>query len=147
MRKLSGSSYSLILIMVAMMVVIVASQSLPFFATRFLPVLVSGIVFVLAAVQLAREISTSARSAPKKEDSSKWGQHLPITLWIGGFALAIYLLGFIVSIALFVLLYMKRHGSRWITSAVTAILLTAIIYSAFQIALKVDFYPGLLFGR
>jgi hypothetical protein len=154
MKKLSASAYTLIVLMAVMLVVIAVSLRFQYFATKMLPLLIASAVFVLAALQLGKEISTKGepeRTAAEDEDSIgeetrvEGRQYLPSLAWIVGFTLAIYLVGFIVAIVLFVLFYMKLHGSSWLAAVISAVLFTAIIYSVFALALGIDLYPGLLF--
>jgi len=63
-----------------------------------------------------------------------------------GFFVAIYLLGFIIAIPLFILAYMKAHGTRWLAAITFAILTPTIIYGIFELALGVVLYRGLLFA-
>ena len=154
MKKLNASAYSLIGVMAVMLVVIAVSLRFEYFATKMLPLLIASTVFILAAIQLGREISTKGvAERTGAEDKTSIGEetrvegrrYLPSLAWIVGFALAIYLVGFIVAIFLFVLFYMKLHGSAWLTAVISAVLFTAIIYSVFVLALGMDLYPGLLF--
>ncbi|MFC1893793.1 tripartite tricarboxylate transporter TctB family protein [Chloroflexota bacterium] len=66
--------------------------------------------------------------------------------WLVGFALFIYLLGFLIAVPLYTLFYMKQRGSRWLGAFVTAVLFTAIIYIVFEVALGVILYKGVLFA-
>lgn len=155
MKKLSSNAYPPIVLMATMAGAIVESLRYEYFATRLLPVMCAAFVFVLAAVQLVKEISAkgSAQKAGAAEKSMVWegrrgGAHryLPIAGWIGGFVLVTYLLGFVIAIALFNAFYMKRYGSRWLASIITGIVYTAIIYFVFEVALKLPLYRGLLFS-
>jgi len=153
MKKLSGSSYSLIIIMVVMLVIIGLSLRLHYVASKVLPVGVSIIVFVLAAVELWKGISArsgveatviESEASAKEKAGIEGRKYLPIGAWLAGCCLAIYLIGFIIASLLFVLLYMKWYGSRWVTAIISAVLFTGIIYSVFELILEVDLYPGLL---
>ena len=152
MRKLRGSAYSLIVIMAVMLVVIGMSLQFDYFASRLLPILVAGIVFIIAGTQLVKEIVTKTDIIKtgdgddiSLEEDTKVDRRslLRVAAWITGFTAAIYLVGFIISIPLFVLFYMKKHGARWLTSAITAVVFTMIIYAVFEIALGVNLHPGL----
>ena len=144
MKKLSGNSYSLIVVMAVMLVVLGLSLRLEHAAARMLPLLMSSIVFILAAIELRREIA--ARGDTEENSKIEGRKYLPIAAWILGFSLAIYLVGFIIAIPLFVGCYMKQHGSRWLMAITSAVVYTAIIYSVFELALRVDLYKGLLFS-
>ncbi len=146
--KLRGSSYFLILIMVIMLVAIIAALRMEYFASKLLPVLVGSLVFILATIELGRELLTRHGSTAIVTDMGAETKAPPRKYvltggWIVGFFLAIYLLGFLVAIPLFVLFYSKSHGTRWLVAIILAILMTAVA-SAFQFFLMVDLYQGLL---
>ncbi len=150
MRRLSGSAYTLIVVMAAMPAFIVLSMRMEYYASKFLPILVGSIVFVLAAIALARDISAARspeKTATADKISAKEGaiKYLYVAAWIIGFAIAIYLVGFMIAIPFFVGAYMKRHGSGWLTTVITAIIFTGIIHAVFNFALKADLYTGILF--
>ena len=65
--------------------------------------------------------------------------------WIAGFTLAIYLLGILIAVPLFVYSYMKAHGTRWHIAIISSIVLVAIIYLGFDLGLGRELYAGLLF--
>ena len=153
MKRLSASSYSLIVVIAFMLVVIGLSLRLEYFAEKLLPLVISISVLVLAAIELRKEISgnghartavTGGKTGGGEETGMRRRRYLSIGAWLLGFYLAIYLLGFIIAILLFVGSYMKQHGSKWSTAIIWAVLWPAIIYSVFQVTLGVDLYPGLL---
>ncbi len=153
MKKMSASSYSLIVIMAIALVVIVLSLGMPF-SSRLLP-LVSGIaIFLLSAIKLRQEFSSRDRTGEavaedevEKREASKAtrrGSLLAFT-WLIGFVLALYLLGFLVAIPLFIFSYMKSHGTRWRTSIIFTIVILAVVYFGFERGLDITLYRGLLF--
>ena len=153
--KMRGISYFYLIIMVIMLVIIGLSLRMEYFASKLLPLVFSSTVFVLAAIGLGREILTKEKSgatvaggeAGKQEESREsWRGSLVAGAWVAGFFLVIYLLGFIIAIPLFVLSYMKLHGTRWVVAIVFAVLASALIYGGFELALKVNLYKGLVFG-
>lgn len=153
--KLKGSSYFLIFIMVSMLVVIIASLRMEYYESKLLPLLISGVVFILAGMGLRNEIMAKDGQQTKAiedetggvvETKGGWRGNLVAGAWLVGFFLAIYLIGFVVAIPLFVLAYMKSHGTRWLVAITSAVLTTAFIYGIFEFALKVDLYRGLLFS-
>ena len=56
------------------------------------------------------------------------------------------LLGFMVAIPLFLLSYLKAHGTKWRLAIIFAVLTTATIYGVFILALDVNLYQGFLLG-
>ena len=70
---------------------------------------------------------------------------MTVKAWIAGFVLGIYLLSFIIAIPLFMLSYMRWLGTSWRTTIIFTLLTPAIIYGAFEVALRIELYRGLLF--
>ncbi len=154
MKRLSGTSYTLISIMLLTVVATVFALQLHYFASRILPLIYSGIVFTLSGVALWREIRKNRN--PRSRTSSgigndcdalstaKFHEFLPFVFWTIGFCVGIYLLGFTISMALFIASYMKIHGSNWRGSLVVAIVFAGIIHLVFNILLQSDLYRGLI---
>lgn len=154
MRKLSGSSYSLIVVMIAMIFFMAMSLPLALLGSKFLPLLFGSIVFALSAIALAKEIKTrpemkigeATKVTGKKEIiRGAVNGYLRIAAWILGLTVAIYLLGFLIATLLFVGLYMKLHGSKWYMALISAVVFTLIMHALFNIALKADLFPGEIF--
>jgi hypothetical protein len=155
MRKLSASSYSFILVAIAMLGVIGSSRGLHSFASKLLPLIISCIVFLLAILGLIREMKAGAslkRTAVsageggtgEKKNNAGIREYSGISAWILGYSLAIYLLGFLTANLVFVGAYMKRHGSTWFETVMTAVIFTAVIYAVFDLAFNTDLYKGQL---
>ncbi len=154
--KLNGNSYFLIVIMVLMLVFIGLSLQMESIKIKVLPLAIGSIVFVLAAIILSREILTSDKPVAeastisgtegREKDEKGIIGYLPIGAWVVGFFLAIYLLGFIIAIPLFVLAYMKLHGIKWLLTVISTIFVPLIVYSIFELALRIELYRGLVFN-
>ena len=155
MKKLSSSACSLILVAIAMLGVIGLSLGLLSFASKLLPLIIGSIVFLLAIIGLAREIkagvspeatavSASEGGASDKEKNTGVLEYSEISAWILGYAVSIYLVGFLIATLAFVGAYMKRHDSSWFETVVTAVIFTAIIYAVFDLAFNTDLYKGQL---
>ena len=154
MRKLSGSSYSLILVIVVMLAFIGLSLKLEYFASKLLPLLMGSIVLLLAIIALAREIKaghsleeatvTTSETGVGEKNGAEVGKYSGIAAWIISFFLSIYVLGFMITTLLFVGAYMKRHGSKWPSTVITAGIFTGIIYAVFDLAFKAELYKGQL---
>jgi uncharacterized protein YqhQ len=120
-----------------------------------LPLLLSGIIFVLTAVQLGREILMGRRAgveeepkdqAAEEEAKSSFRQNIVIFAWLTGMALSIYLVGFLISIPLFVFSFLKTHGYGWLISAAHAAAAVVVTYVLFIFALQAELYPGIIFS-
>jgi hypothetical protein len=151
--KIKGSSYLFIAIMIFMLVIIGFSLRMEYLESRLLPLVISSVVFVLAAIGLVRKIMvdvkaevtvTEGETTIREKPGESWRSYLLAGAWLAGFMLTIYLLGFIVAIPLFILAYMKSHGTRWLVAITFAILTTLLIYGLFELALGVILYRGLV---
>ncbi len=155
--KLRPSSYSLIAIMVIALAFIVSSLRLEYFESKLLPLLFGSAVFILAAVELSRELGTKAKpgnevgGGNEAEAGAEAGvgarSYLIAGGWIVGFLVGISLFGFVIAIALFIFSYMKTHGTRWLVAIIFAVITTAVLYGVFDVLLGVDLYQGLIFLR
>jgi len=153
MKRMTGDSYLLIGIMVCTFAFGLVALSYPSMKTKLVPGPVSGIAFVLAGIQLAKELSKEKRPAKEAkgdadDDYSEapvaWRENIVSFAWLAGFLIAIYLTGFIVSILLFVFSYMKLHRFGWTKSTITAVLATATIYVIFVVILRADLFRGVI---
>jgi len=150
--RLTADACSYIVVIVIALITIVAGLRMPDFQSKLLPLVLGGSVLVLAAAGLWRDIRSEDKTratATEAENGSEQkvggGQYLVVVVWTAGFILAIFLVGFLISMPLFIFSYMKTHNVRWLTSIVCAVVTTAIIYFGFQTLLGVELYPGLLF--
>jgi hypothetical protein len=151
--KIRASSCFLIVIMAMMLATIGYALRMDYFKSKLLPIVVSSIVFILAAVALKQEgltakeqkingIGLSASQEPKERRHA----YLFTGIWVISFTLAIYLVGFLIAIPLFIFAYMRSHGIDWFTAIIFAILTPAFIYGIFEFAVGITLYPGLLFA-
>ena len=148
--KMRGAPLLYIVIMGTMLIILVMSLRMDYFESKFLPFLVASVVFVLAGAGLARQVLVSKRRdvvAEKGEgkEAGEWRRLLVNSAWVIAFMVAIYVLGFIIAMPLFILSYMKWLGTRWRVAAVSAVVASGVVYVIFQLALGIVLYRGLLF--
>jgi hypothetical protein len=151
--KMHGSTFSLIVVMFLMAIVIALSMGLETLKLKLLPVIIGSATFLLAAIGLATDMigedeEEGARLGERKEaveEPKKAGSgYTAIALWILGFFLAIYLIGFMLAIPLFILAYMKAHGIKWLPAITSSAAASVLIYAMFELLLKADLHKGLL---
>lgn len=154
MIKLRGTSYVYIALMVVMLVIIGWSLGMKYFASKLLPLTIGSIVFVLVAIGLGREILagnerkatvTDAEESGMEKPREEWRGYLLHGGWVAAFFMAIYLLGFMISMPLFILSYMRSLGTRWRVAITFAVLTSVLIYVIFKLAIGIDLYRGLVF--
>ena len=152
--KIRGSSYFLLLIILVTLFVIGWSLlAMEYFEAKLLPLLIGSTVLVLASIQFLKEIFSKDKTptqvagdevSGRQQAREDVNQHLREGAWVGGFVLGTYLLGFIVIMPLFILIYTKRLGGRWRTAIISATIFSALIYALFELALNVKLYRGLI---
>ena len=141
--KLKPSSYFTMVIMAVSLAIVLRALTFEYQSIKMLPIIIGGIVFVLATISLVRDLlSKKETRGPEEETSLR--TYWRTGTWIAAFALAIYLLGFIIAIPLFILSYLKWHGRRWLIAMGIAGVTTVFIYVAFELSLRVQLYRGLL---
>ena len=134
---------------------IVQSLTFGYGESLVLPLGISAIITVLAAVEIVRELrrrGDKGEAAPEKEAGGGAGEkadprRLGVVLgWAAGFCLAVFLLGFYIAIPAFALAYLKWRRRSWLTAAIFAAAITAFSYAVFDIGLNAGLYRGLVFG-
>ena len=154
MRKRTGSICSLIVVILLALAAMLLSRNLQYPASKLLPLIIGGIVLFLAVVALVLEIRSGlaqddaaekADPEAEAEAASQKKVYLGMAGWIFGFAIAIYVFGYMVSTPFFVGGYMKRYGSGWPGAIATAGIFSVIFYLVFDVALQADMYRGRLF--
>jgi hypothetical protein len=144
------SSYFVIATLIFGIGIIIYSLTYPYLESKLLPIIIAGVLLILAAIQLGKELRADGRNggeaAPEEEAKSyPLVKGAPSAAWIIGFCLGLYLLGFLVAVPLFVFSYMKSRGRGWAVSVIVPVILTACIYLIFTTFLQVRLSSGLLF--
>ena len=117
-----------------------------------------GFVIVLIAIGLIIELPAISRLKKEsvKDDKVKeeksdaahgtWGNYCKAGVWILGLFAGVYLIGFIITVPIFTLTYVRWHGTTWHGSVIFATLLTAIIYIMFVYGLNVNMTKSFIFN-
>jgi hypothetical protein len=120
--------------------------------------LLGSIGIVLALIQLTFDFKTVRGAGPKPErptyevaaleHQGRWGS-LEIWAWLWGLFFAIHLIGFATALPVFVFLYAKLYGGRWVTAGMLALITWAFLYGILDQVLHAPWpepWLGLLFG-
>ena len=149
MRISHGTIVAIFFILVGLYVFVTAS-SWPEFNAKALPMIVSGITFLLGVNQLRLELQSKGKTAVEAEQKAaarlQWQRFGAAMAWLVGLITGIYLLGFIVAGAIFCLLYLKTHVRSWLRSAFYSTGVSAVFYGVFIYTLKVMLHEGILFS-
>ncbi len=139
------------------LIIIVYALSLENFSGKILPLVIAGIMLVIAAdgaVRSSRRTPGGGKNVSKAvaqpaeanpEAAERWRDFLPLAKWLVAYLLGITLAGFLIASPLFLLAYMRVYRSGWRRSIVVTAVTFAVIYGIFVVGFKVDLYPGLLF--
>ena len=157
MRRLSGLAYFYIIIIAFILLQIVLAVPMRFLSSKLVPLAVSLPLFVVAVIGFIREVKRHGNSEAEMETDTNEDEggiapklhglkaYLPITGWVVGFAVGIYVIGMVVTIPVFILSYMRTHGIGWRTSIIASAVTTVTVWSLFELVLYIDLYRGLLF--
>lgn len=84
-------------------------------------------------------------SLGKPKDTTR--QVLNLSLWLTGFFILVYLVGFLISIGVFGLLFLKVYGKvGWLKAIVVTAGTWGFIVGMFEVFMKVELFQGVLFG-
>ena len=119
--------------------------------TILVPAIACGLILVLGAVQLRRELIASAKADSVKTADEKTKQtnirYLMGYGWLAGLTIAIYLIGFIYSTFFLLFLFLRFNGKKsWFKSFIIAILGTAVFWLSFVYWLQTDLWGGVIFN-
>jgi peptidoglycan/LPS O-acetylase OafA/YrhL len=133
---------------------VVQSLTFRYWESTVLPLATSGIILILAVVEVGKELRRrNKEEAAAETEGGKEGKHsidirkLGLVFgFVAAFSLAVYLLGFYIAIPLFSLAYLKWRGRSWLVAVVFAIAMLAFVYGVFVLGLKAPLFEGLVFG-
>lgn len=125
------------------------------FKARLFPLSVSIPLIVLAATQLLLDLFGKAETANGPSVELEFGAEVPpevarrrviaILLWIGGFILLVFLLGFPVAVPVFMLSYLGLQSrAGWWQSITLTAAAWGFFYGLFQRLLYLPFEAGLV---
>jgi hypothetical protein len=97
--------------------------------------------------EIKRKLASTSH-AEKQAADSKHKNEMNVIGWLIGLILAIWLVGFLISIPAFVLLFLKfRSGEKWVSTLCVTFGTWLFIYGVFVVALKLPLYSGILLGE
>ena len=150
--SMKAETYFLLAILIAMLAAIAVIMNFSFWQAKLAPMTVTGIIVVLGAFQLKKEISAAGSADPadasgeRKTEPNLRG-YLVEGAWMVGLVAAVYLFGLLAAILFYGIAYMKAHGASLPMSVLVTALITLFSYAVFSYILEVSFYPGLIIDR
>lgn len=149
--KLKSGSYFLIFLIILAVVFLGYSLSYPLLQDKVLGVLASSVMIGAGILQLSIEIKRAKKMSETEEQPERKGETASflrrfgvLVLWTGGFAVASYLLGFLISVPLFLVSYLKWQRTSWWVTIIIAVVTTAAIYGFFEVLLVRPLWKGVL---
>jgi hypothetical protein len=157
--KITGHSYFLIVLMIVILILGIYVLTYTRIQTKLMPAIICGLAFILAANELRKEltghktmrVSTEVEVSETEDGRILKGkeeflEYIYGFLWVIGFVVGVYLVGFLISIPIFIFAYMVTHGRKWLAAFATAAIMDILLYGIFIYLLKADFFPGIFFG-
>jgi small-conductance mechanosensitive channel len=137
-----------------MLIIIGYSITMESFESKFLPLVICGILLILAIAGLRKEIlkghdqdetlRENENAGIEDSKENKLGGYLIGGGCVLGFSVAVYIFGFLVAIPLFIIFYLKTHETGWLVTILYAAIITVIIYAVFELGLDIVLYRGVL---
>jgi len=148
---MTGGVYIPIVFIVVMGVTMGIATTYPYLQARIVPMLVAGIIMLLAIVELVKGLRSRAAPITPKEVGQTEGNEktdlrgsLVQGAWMVGFLLVIYLVGFPVGIASFTAMYARAHKTRWPTAIGLGVFMAVLSYVLFSYLVEAELYPGII---
>jgi len=154
MKLKSGSCMTLFFVLLGIICIILTLR-FEYGETKRFPLLLAGVMSVLAIKVLSKEIITGeiekatdeSETAPS-QDPKAAGKELHLfgsaLAWTAGFLLSVSILGFVIGSLLFAFSYSKLHGRGWLVALSFAVIMTAAIYAGTEWAFDMPLPKGLL---
>lgn len=84
------------------------------------------------------------------EEPSKAGKGiglLGISIWLVGYFILVYLVGFLIATAVFLLTFLKVAAKvGWLKTTVISVVVWGFIYGVFEVFMNFELFRGILFG-
>ena len=166
MQRVSRGRFLFCGLLVTFSVVIVLTAFSYFPKARLVPLMVGIPTLVLALLSLIGEafpkLLRSLDVNPRGFGGGKLGNEIRLekklemeltrrvliqSVWLIGFFALIYLVGFLISIPVFAILFLRIHGKvGWVETLAIAAITWGFIFAMFETFMKVALFKGVLFG-
>ena len=153
---MKGGIFILVVLIMTMIVCLVASAGYPLLQAKIMPLIVCGVILILSAVELVREVSQRKKAlAPKRmalsdddeeeiDRETTAAAYLKEGAWMFGFFLVIYVIGFIAGIGVFTAVYAGVRKTKWPIAVSLGVLMTLVAYVLFAYLVNSELYPGII---
>ena len=150
--KIKPVLYVYIGILIFVLLFGIYAATYPSLKTKGLPLVLCCVIFALTSILLMKELKTDPQSEEAEisetAETELWSAgdlrgYVIGYIWMAGYILGIFLIGFIPATALFTFSYLKSHKQGWLSSASQAIIGTAFIYFLFVVSFHVPLSKGI----
>ena len=125
-------------------------------SARLFPLIVISLCGIIILEELLKAIITRPATGlfesygKKKKEMPKTEKKKPLNsivvmAWMAGFALELWLLGFVIGLPLFIFAYVKTYDEGWRWAIILPAIMFLIVYGGFNLVLKIPLYEGFLF--
>jgi hypothetical protein len=114
---------------------------------QLLGLITSPLLVMLGVMELIRELreGEGKEARARREGDGRLLRRFGLLLaWLGLLIGMIYILGFLVAIPLYLVVFLKANDTGWVTSVIIAGVVTGIIYGMFQVLLERQLWRGLV---
>ena len=135
---------------------LIQSLTFEYWESVAMPLIVSGVIIVMATVEAGKEIyslgkkgtpSADLKSLIKITGTAELRRFALITVWVTAFILFIYLFGFRIAIPVYAFFYLKWRGKHLLFAAFFALAMLGFVYGVFELGLKASLFQGIVFGN
>lgn len=151
---MKDSSYFIAFFLLVSLVVIGFSLTFRRWEAISLPLMLGTVILILSVIELRKELRSKKRPETDdrmtREQEPKTGGGMSrfylVLGWVVGFGLGSYVLGFLISMPIFAIAYLRNHGRSWLFTICFAAIVTAFIYGVFEIGFTLRLYRGLIWN-
>ena len=115
------------------------------FNTMLFPYIIGIPTVILCIIQIIEGMKKERESSEGGEVKNDKRNYLRASAWIAGFIVALYSIGYVLAIPLFLVIYLKLHGERWLLTIIVSGVVLGIIWGTFALWLRVPLHQGVLF--
>ena len=150
--KIERGSFFLIGVMLFALILFVVALTYSNAKMRSVPLIASGIILLLGAIQLRQELLVAKKTPidDKVTEETKViaergkREYFIVLAWWVSFVLITYLFGFHFAIPLLALSFMRFRGHRgWLKSIAVAAIAEISIYVIFVLIMKIELHSGI----
>jgi len=138
--------FQLLLLVLFIFLMIYGTSTLSTAAMKF-PWIIGGFACLLLTLEIVRSLKAEPRDFPERERKASFREYKEQLFGLGWILVIlpmIYFLGFLISIPLYLFIYLKSQGEKWSFCLIMTAIVGICFYFIFVVALELVFYEGRL---